>query len=125
MPSQEYEPIQRSDEFQTDNDNTSHAYDDINTIQELPHTTLTQPDSTSWSVIRMLRKYAKFVGPGLMVSVSYMDPGNYSTAVAAGSAHRYKLLFSVLVSNFMAAFWQYLCARLGAVTGLDLSLIHI
>lgn len=72
-------------------------------------------------VLRVLRKYAQFIGPGLMVSVSYMDPGNYSTAVAAGSAHRYKLLFSVLVSNFMAAFWQCLCARLGAVTGLDLA----
>ncbi|CAI4510478.1 CFS_G0024000.mRNA.1.CDS.1 [Saccharomyces cerevisiae] len=36
-----------------------------------------------------------------------MDPSNYSTAVAAGSAHRFKLLFSVLVSNFMAAFWQW------------------
>lgn len=72
-------------------------------------------------VLRVLRKYAQFVGPGLMVSVSYMDPGNYSTAVAAGSAHRYKLLFSVLVSNFLAAFWQCLCARLGAVTGLDLA----
>lgn len=56
-----------------------------------------------------------------MVSVSYMDPGNYSTAVAAGSAHRYKLLFSVLMSNFMAAFWQTLCTKLGAVTGLDLA----
>ena len=56
-----------------------------------------------------------------MVSVAYMDPGNYSTAVAAGSAHRYKLLFSVLVSNFMAAFWQTLCAKLGATTGLDLA----
>ncbi|QLG70518.1 hypothetical protein HG535_0A04580 [Zygotorulaspora mrakii] len=73
------------------------------------------------TVVRVLRKYAKFIGPGLMVSVSYMDPGNYSTAVAAGSAHRYKLLFSVLVSNFMAGFWQCLCAKLGAVTGLDLA----
>ncbi|CCK68926.1 divalent metal ion transporter SMF2 KNAG_0B04920 [Huiozyma naganishii CBS 8797] len=72
-------------------------------------------------VFQALRKYGKFVGPGLMASVSYMDPGNYSTAVAAGSAHKYKLLFSILVSNFMAAFWQSLCAKLGAVTGLDLA----
>lgn len=68
-----------------------------------------------------LKKYVKFIGPGLMVSVSYMDPGNFSTAVAAGSAHKYKLLFSVLVSNLMAAFWQCLCAKLGAVTGQDLA----
>ncbi|CDO93700.1 unnamed protein product [Kluyveromyces dobzhanskii CBS 2104] len=71
--------------------------------------------------VRILKKYARFVGPGLMVSVSYMDPGNFSTAVAAGSAHRYKLLFSVLVTNILAAFWQCLCAKLGAVTGLDLA----
>ncbi|SCV99494.1 LAFE_0A04390g1_1 [Lachancea fermentati] len=72
-------------------------------------------------IIAMVRKYARFVGPGLMVSVSYMDPGNFSTAVAAGSAHRYKLLFSVLVANILAAFFQCLCAKLGAVTGLDLA----
>lgn len=72
-------------------------------------------------VFRVLKKYFRFIGPGLMVSVSYMDPGNYSTAVAAGAAHKYKLLFSILVSNFMAAFWQLLCAKLGAVTGLDLA----
>lgn len=81
--------------------------------------------SKSWGrgnkLLGILAKYAKFVGPGLMVSVSYMDPGNYSTAVAAGSSHKYKLLFSVLVANFMAAFWQCLCAKLGAVTGLDLA----
>lgn len=56
-----------------------------------------------------------------MVSVSYMDPGNYSTAVAAGSSHKYKLLFSILLSNILAAFLQILCAKLGAVTGLDLA----
>lgn len=72
-------------------------------------------------LVQIFVKYSKFIGPGLMVSVSYMDPGNYSTAVAAGSAHRYKLLFSILMSNFMAAFWQCLCAKLGAVTGLDLA----
>lgn len=73
------------------------------------------------NLIQIIKKYGQFIGPGLMVSVSYMDPGNYSTAVAAGSAHRYKLLFSVLMSNFMAAFWQTLCTKLGAVTGLDLA----
>ena len=72
-------------------------------------------------VARVLGKYVRFVGPGLLVSVAYMDPGNFSTAVAAGSAHRYQLLFSVLVSTVLAAFWQCLCAKLGAVTGLDLA----
>ncbi|GEQ66582.1 hypothetical protein JCM33374_g245 [Metschnikowia sp. JCM 33374] len=68
-----------------------------------------------------LRKYMKFIGPGLMVSVAYMDPGNYSTAVAAGSAYQYKLLFSILLSNCLAIFLQVLSAKLGAVTGLDLA----
>ena len=106
-------------------------------LSSLPHTpppladqeqpTIYNDDDTLLSkiaqthIFKVLKKYFKFIGPGLMVSVAYMDPGNYSTAVAAGSAHRYKLLFSVLVSNFMAAFWQTLCAKLGATTGLDLA----
>ncbi|CDR45631.1 CYFA0S19e01156g1_1 [Cyberlindnera fabianii] len=78
--------------------------------------------STRFNKIKdVLIKYSKFIGPGIMVSVSYMDPGNYSTAVAAGSAHQYKLLFSVLLSNILAAFLQILCAKLGAVTGMDLA----
>mmetsp|Transcript_460 Transcript_460/g.526 ORF Transcript_460/g.526 Transcript_460/m.526 type:complete len:658 (+) Transcript_460:322-2295(+) len=69
----------------------------------------------------ILKKYSRFIGPGLMVSVAYMDPGNYSTAVAAGSAYKYKLLFSILLSNCLAIFLQILSAKLGAVTGLDLA----
>lgn len=69
----------------------------------------------------VLRKYMKFIGPGLMVSVAYMDPGNYSTAVAAGSAYQYKLLFLIFLSNCLAIFLQILSAKLGAVTGLDLA----
>lgn len=56
-----------------------------------------------------------------MISVAYMDPGNYSTAVAAGSAYQYKLLFSILLSNCLAVFLQILAAKLGAVSGLDLA----
>lgn len=71
--------------------------------------------------IGVLKKYARFVGPGLMVSVAYMDPGNYSTAVAAGSAYKYNLLFLILLSNCLAIFLQSLASKLGAVTGLDLA----
>lgn len=70
---------------------------------------------------RVLKKYMRFIGPGLMVSVAYMDPGNYSTAVAAGLAYQYKLLFLILLSNCLAIFLQILSAKLGAVTGLDLA----
>lgn len=69
----------------------------------------------------MGKKYLRFIGPGLMVSVAYMDPGNYSTAVAAGSAYQYKLLFLILLSNCLAIFLQILSARLGCITGLDLA----
>lgn len=68
-----------------------------------------------------LLKYFKFVGPGVMVSVAYMDPGNYSTAVSAGATYQYKLLFVVLLSNLFAVFLQTLCVKLGSVTGLNLA----
>lgn len=68
-----------------------------------------------------LRKYAKFIGPGLMVSVAYIDPGNYSTSVSAGASNQFSLLCVILMSNFIAIFLQCLCIKLGSVTGLDLS----
>lgn len=74
-----------------------------------------------YQIGKILKKYAKFIGPGLMVSVAYMDPGNYSTAVAAGSAYKYNLLFSIFISNCLAIFLQILAAKLGCVTGLDLA----
>ncbi|RCK63565.1 Manganese transporter SMF2 [Candida viswanathii] len=73
------------------------------------------------SLASAMKKYSRFIGPGLMVSVAYMDPGNYSTAVAAGSAYKYNLLFLILLSNCLAVFLQILAAKLGAVTGLDLA----
>ncbi|RLV94794.1 Manganese transporter SMF2 [Spathaspora sp. JA1] len=72
-------------------------------------------------ILSIIKTYGKFIGPGLMVSVAYMDPGNYSTAVAAGSAYKYNLLFSIFLSNCLAIFLQILAAKLGAVTGLDLA----
>lgn len=69
----------------------------------------------------ILRKYASFIGPGLMVSVAYMDPGNYATGVTAGAANKYSLLFIVFISNLIAIFLQILCIRLGSITGYDLA----
>lgn len=73
------------------------------------------------SFIRVIKTYFKFIGPGLMVLVAYMDPGNYSTAVAAGLKYKYDLLFSIFILNILAIFLQILAARLGCVTGLDLA----
>lgn len=72
-------------------------------------------------VYRVLKKFGKFIGPGFMVSVAYIDPGNYSTDVAAGASTRFKLLFIVLMSNVFAIILQSLAVRLGTVTGLNLA----
>lgn len=70
---------------------------------------------------RILAKFCKFIGPGFMISVAYIDPGNYSTDVTAGAATKYKLLFIVLLSNTFAIVLQSLAVRLGTVTGLNLA----
>ena len=70
---------------------------------------------------RILNKFPKFVGPGFLVAVAYIDPGNYSTDVSAGAATQFKLLFIVLMSNFFAIILQSLAIRLGTVTGLNLA----
>jgi len=69
----------------------------------------------------ILRKYASFIGPGLVVSVSFIDPGNYQTCVTGGSSNRFSLLFIVFLSNCIAIFLQSLCIKLGSVTGYDLA----
>lgn len=73
------------------------------------------------TVFATLRKYASFIGPGVMVSVAYMDPGNYSTAVSSGAMYEYKLLFIIFMSNLFAVILQCLCVKLGTITGLDLA----
>ncbi|OAQ99211.1 hypothetical protein LLEC1_07668 [Akanthomyces lecanii] len=65
--------------------------------------------------------YMKFVGPGFMISVAYIDPGNYATDIAAGASYQYRLLFIVLLSNLFAILLQTLAIQLGTVTGLDLA----
>ncbi|KAK1473225.1 metal ion transporter metal ion transporter [Colletotrichum tamarilloi] len=66
-------------------------------------------------------KFGSFIGPGFMIAVAYIDPGNYSTDVAAGASYRFRLLFVVLLSNLFAIFLQSLCIKLGTVTGLNLA----
>lgn len=73
------------------------------------------------SVRSCLAKYARFIGPGFMVSVAYIDPGNYATDVSAGATYKFKLLFMILLSNIFAIFLQALCIKLGTVTGMNLA----
>ena len=67
------------------------------------------------------RKLLAFAGPGYLVAVGYMDPGNWATDLAGGSAFGYTLLSVILLSNLMAVMLQALSARLGIVTGRDLA----
>ena len=70
---------------------------------------------------RGLARFLNFAGPGYLVSVGYMDPGNWATCIAGGSKFGYTLLSVVLISNVMAMILQALAARLGIATGRDLA----
>ena len=67
------------------------------------------------------RKLLAFSGPGYLVAVGYMDPGNWATDLQGGSKFGYTLLSVILISNLMAILLQSLCAKLGIVTGRDLA----
>ena len=67
------------------------------------------------------KKFLAFLGPAYLVSVGYMDPGNWATDLAAGSQFGYKLIWVLLMSNLIALLLQSFCVRLGIVRGLDLA----
>ncbi|WP_228061494.1 Nramp family divalent metal transporter [[Phormidium] sp. LEGE 05292] len=67
------------------------------------------------------RKLLAYAGPGYLVSVGYMDPGNWATDIAGGAKFGYALLTVILLSNLMAILLQSLCVRLGVATGRDLA----
>ncbi|CCM74624.1 Nramp family divalent metal transporter [Rhizobium mesoamericanum] len=75
----------------------------------------THKQGTRW------RRIAAFLGPGYMVAVGYMDPGNWATSLAGGSKFGYALLTVALLSNLMAIVLQSLCARLAIASGRDLA----
>ncbi len=78
-------------------------------------TIATRPKGPLW------RKLIAFLGPGYLVAVGYMDPGNWATSLAGGSKFGYALLTIALLSNLMAILLQALCARLGIGAGRDLA----
>src|SRR5580698_8406290 len=67
------------------------------------------------------RKWRAFAGPAILVSVGYMDPGNWGTDLQAGAQFKYGLMWVVGVASLMAIFMQVIAARLGVVTGKDLA----
>src|SRR5512147_1539625 len=88
------------------------------TQRSLPevNSTISVPFGGHWS-----RRLLAFLGPGYLVSVGYMDPGNWATDLAGGSKFGYTLLSVILLSNLMAILLQALAARLGIVTDRDLA----
>lgn len=68
-----------------------------------------------------IKSTLKYLGPAFIVSVAYIDPGNFATNISAGSTFNYNLVWVVLWSNLMAIFLQTLSAKLGIVTGVDLA----
>ncbi|WP_206810721.1 Nramp family divalent metal transporter [Paradesulfitobacterium ferrireducens] len=71
--------------------------------------------------ITKLKALARYLGPAFIVSVAYIDPGNFATNISGGSNFNYTLIWVVLWSNLMAIFLQTLSAKLGIVTGVDLA----
>ncbi|MGE3295585.1 MAG: Nramp family divalent metal transporter, partial [Geminicoccaceae bacterium] len=87
-------------------------------LPSLPEVHASMPVSTARNPLRRL---LSFIGPGYLVAVGYMDPGNWATDLAGGSAFGYTLLSVILISNLMAILLQSLSARLGIATGRDLA----
>jgi manganese transport protein len=93
-------------------------YDNAPALPSLPevHGTVIVPTQAGF-----WRKLWAFSGPGFVVAVGYMDPGNWATDLAGGSRFAYRLIFVLMLSNLMAVLLQTLAARLGIVTQRDLA----
>ncbi|ADB38970.1 Nramp family divalent metal transporter [Spirosoma linguale] len=90
-------------------ENTTNSLSDVHSSVHVP---------IGAGFFKTLRAYA---GPGLMVAVGYMDPGNWATDIAGGARYGYKLLSVVLISNLFAILLQHLALKLGIATGRDLA----
>jgi manganese transport protein len=89
---------------------------------------LNPPEKTSTGVYvkslsrrQSLWQFLRWVGPALMVSIAYMDPGNYGTDIGAGAGYKYTLLWGVWLASAMAMLLQYLSGKLGIASGYDLT----
>src|SRR6187401_2092710 len=94
-------------------DSSTHSYPSLSEVHQTVDTTSAR--RPGW------RKILSFFGPAYLVSVGYMDPGNWATDIAGGSPFGYQLIWVLLMSNLMALLLQSLSARLGIVRGLDLA----
>jgi manganese transport protein len=103
------------DQLNSTTPDSAHAHARSRSLPE-SHRTIPIVAGTSF-----LRKMLAFAGPGYLVAVGYMDPGNWATDLGGGSRFGYTLLSAVLVSSLMAIFLQALSAKLGIATGRDLA----
>jgi manganese transport protein len=99
--------------------------DDVRLVSHVRAHTVSLPDVHGTVAIPVgagfWRKMFAFAGPGYLVAVGYMDPGNWATDIAGGARFGYSLLVMVVLSNFMAILLQTLAARLGVASGRDLA----
>src|SRR5271155_5689088 len=114
-PPLETETFLATDAARSPEANTSSATHHYPSLPEA-HRSIPIHSTASW-----LRKLFAFAGPGYLVAVGYMDPGNWATDIGGGAKFGYQLLSVVLISNLMAMFLQALSAKLGIVTGRDLA----
>ncbi|WP_267552558.1 Nramp family divalent metal transporter [Rhizobium rhizogenes] len=106
---QEAATRQRAWKFASADEDDRPSLPEVNSTVKVPH-------AGSW-----IRRLLAFAGPGYMISVGYMDPGNWATDLAGGAQFGYTLLAVIMLSNLMAILLQALSARLGIVTGRDLA----
>src|SRR3954467_5223129 len=88
---------------------------DTPSLPEVHRSVMVPANATFW------RKCLAFAGPGFLVAVGYMDPGNWATDLAGGAQFGYTLLSVIMISNLMAILLQHLCVKLGIATGRDLA----
>lgn len=91
-------------------------------VMDIPNGMMTMEKGVedTWSMISRFKHMLKFLGPAFIVSVAYIDPGNFATNISGGSIFNYSLVWVILWSNLMAIFLQVMSAKLGIATGKNL-----
>lgn len=84
-------------------------------LPEVFHSISVPQNATAW------RRFLAFFGPGYLIAVGYMDPGNWATDISGGAIYSYRLMSVIMIANLTAIFLQALAAKLGIVTGRDLA----
>jgi manganese transport protein len=111
------DPVSKQSEHRVAEASSDTGSADLHVSLEGLHSTVQVPDYRAgfW------QQWRAFIGPAILVSVGYMDPGNWGTDLAAGAQFKYELLWVVALASLMAIFMQVIAARLGVVTGKDLA----